>query len=136
MALSVKRFSSLLAFGLAAFDNMTAKAEMVQNPLRMMINADVLRTLFNKGDQRMLEAFSDLKLSVEEKSEKCPDFSNALFSLKPNEGIDFDSYDFDVSINDPDKGYMGFEGKDLRIVGTATFGADESAKTVAFTAPV
>ena len=74
MSLSVKRVSSLLAFGLAAFDNLIAVAEQVQHPMRLMLNSDVLRTLFHKGDQRMLEAFSDLKLSVEEKSERCPDF--------------------------------------------------------------
>ena len=136
MALSVKRFSSLLAFGLAAFDNMAARAEQTQYPLRLMLNSDVIRQLFNKGDQRMLDAFSDLKLSVEEKSESCPDFQNAVFSLKPNEDIDFNDYDFDVSINDPEKGYLGFEGKNLRVVGTATFGVDDAAKTVSFTAPV
>lgn len=136
MALSVKRFSSLLAFGLAAFDNLAARAEQAQNPLRLMLNSEVLRTLFNKGDQRILEAFSDLKLSVEEKTERCPDFAHAVFSLTTNEGVDIDSYDFDVSINDPDKGYLGFEGKDLRIVGKATFGADESAEPVGFSAPV
>lgn len=81
----------------------------------------------------MLEAFSDLKISVEEKSEKCPDFESAVFSLKPNEGIDIDSYDFDVSINDPDKGYLGFEGKDLRITGIAKFG---EGREISFSAPI
>jgi len=47
--------------------------------------------------------------------------------MTTNEGIDFDAYDFDVSINDPEKGYLGFEGKDLRLTGTATFGSDDSA---------
>ena len=41
-----------------------------------------------------------------------------------------------MSINDPEKGYLGFEGKNLRVVGTATFGVDDAAKTVSFTAPV
>jgi len=98
-----------------------------------MLNSDVLLTLFHKGDQRMLEAFSDLKLSVEEKSERCPTFESAVFSLMPNEGIDLDTYDFDASINDPEKGYLGFEGKDLRITGTAKFG---EGKEVAFSAPI
>ena len=131
MALSLKRFASLVSFGLAALE--TVKAEQVQHPLRLMFNSDVLLTLFNKGDQRMLEAFSDLKISVEEKSEKCPDFESAVFSLKPNEGIDVDSYDFDVSINDPDKGYLGFEGKDLRITGIAKFG---EGREISFSAPI
>ena len=98
-----------------------------------MLNSDVLSTLFAKGDQRMLEAFSGLKLSVEEKSEKCPTFESAVFSLIPNEGIDPETYDFDVSLNDPEKGYLGFEGKDLRITGTASFG---EGKEVTFVAPI
>jgi len=81
----------------------------------------------------MLEAFSDLKLNVEEKSEKCPTFESAVFSVVPNEGVDLDTYDFDVSLNDPEKGYLGFEGKDLRITGTATFGEGHE---VAFSAPI
>ena len=88
-----------------------------------MLNSDVLTTLFNKGDQRMLDAFADLKITPEAKSEQCPDFSSATFSVIPNEGVDFETYDFDVSLNDPAKGgYLGFEGKDLRLKGTATFG--------------
>ena len=38
------------------------------------------------------------------------------------EGVDQDSYDFDLSINDEGKDYMGFEGKDLRMVGKVQFG--------------
>jgi len=67
MALSVKRVASILTFGLAAFENLV-QAEQTQRPLRLMLNSDVLTTLFNKGDQRMLEAFSDLPITIEEKS--------------------------------------------------------------------
>ena len=62
MALSVKRVTSLLTFGLAALSN-TAAADQSMNPLRMKINSEVLNTLFWKGDQRMLEAFADLSIS-------------------------------------------------------------------------
>ena len=53
----------------------------------------------------------------------------------PNENINIDDYDFDVSINDTEKGYMGFEGSNLRLVGTVTK-SDEAATTISFTAPV
>ena len=48
------------------------------------------------------------------------------------EGIDIDSYDFDLSINDEGKDYIGFEGKDLRITGTTKLGDSE----VSFSTPV
>ena len=132
MALSVKRVTSVLSFGLAAISNFVA-AEQVQHPLRLMLNSDVLQTLFNKGDQRMLEAFSDLRVTLEDKSETCPDFKSAAFSVTTAEGVDISTYDFDVSLNDDDKGFLGFEGKNLRVKGTATFNND---KTVEFEVPV
>ena len=80
MAFSVKRVASILTFGLAGFENLVW-AEQTQRPLRLMLNSDVLTTLFNKGDQRMLEAFSDLPITIEDKSETCPEISGATFSV-------------------------------------------------------
>lgn len=85
----------------------------------------------------MLDAFADLRIEPEEKGERCPEFGSASFSLVP-EGIEKDDYDFDVSINDEDKGYLGFEGKNLKIVGkvrTST-GEDGAEKEMDFSAPV
>ena len=103
MALS-KRVTSMVAFGMAALCDKFALADQVQHPLRLQMNSDVLRTLFHKGDQRMLEAFTDLKLSLQEKSENCPELSSAVFSLTTREGIDIDSYDFDLQMDD----WIGF----------------------------
>lgn len=75
----------------------------------------------------MLDAFSDLKVTLEDKSETCPDFKGAVFSLTPQEGLDIDKYDFDVSLNDKEKGYLGFEGKQLRVKGSASFEGREVA---------
>jgi len=50
------------------------------------------------------------------------------------EGVDQDSYDFDLSINDEGKDYMGFEGKDLRMVGKVQFGED--APELSYSAPI
>ena len=44
----------------------------------------------------MLDAFAELKLSLAEKSETCPELASAVFSLKTREGIEIDSYDFDL----------------------------------------
>ena len=119
MSLSIKRVTSLVAFGLAALNDKFAVAEQVQHPLRLMINSDVLRTFFHRGDQRMLEAIDGLKLTPVVETERCPEFTNTIFSLETNEGIDQQEYDFDLSINDEGKDYLGFEGKDLRVVGKA-----------------
>jgi len=39
-----------------------ALAEPTEKPLRSRFNAAILEDLFHKGDQRMLLAFSDLKM--------------------------------------------------------------------------
>jgi len=92
------------------------------------MNSDVLRTLFHKGDQRMLEAFADLKLSLNEPSETCPGLSSATFSLVTKEGVDVDTFDFDLSLDD----WIGFESSELRIKGVTELDGSEKS----FTAPV
>ena len=62
----------------------------------------------------MLDSFTDIPMS--ETSEVLVD---SRFSVQVPEGIAADSYDFDMSINDPNKGFLGFEATDLRIVGSA-----------------
>ena len=103
MAQSIRRLGSLLAISAVTFNSLLVEADQVQHPVRFRINPDVLRTLFARGDQRMLDAFANLKLSVDEKNERCPDFSSAVFSMTVNEDVDLDTYDFDVSIKDADK---------------------------------
>ena len=135
MSLSIKRVTSLVAFGLAALNDKFAVADQVQHPLRLMINSDVLRTFFHRGDQRMLEAIDGLKLTPVVETERCPEFTHTIFSLETNEGIDQQAYDFDLSINDEGKDYLGFEGKDLRVVGKAQFGGEDQPE-LSFSAPV
>ena len=65
--------------------------------------------------------------------DRCPELEIAIYSMVPNENIDLESYDFDLSFNDKDKGYLGFEGKDLRLVGELTLNKTES---LGFTAPI
>ena len=127
MVLSLARVkSAALTFGLIALSHNFVEAGQVRRPLRLKINTDVLKTLFHKGDQRVLDAFTDLQVTIDEPEEKCPDFANTVFSLTTDEGIDPEEYDFDVHLNGDTKGseddsIMGFEGKNLRIVGTAAF---------------
>lgn len=63
----------------------------------------------------MLDSFSDLAMTgVEEQ------LTDSRFSIKTQEGVAVDTYDFQMSINDPDKGFLGFEATDLRVVGSAS----------------
>ena len=99
-----------------------------------MFNTEVLKTLFHKGDQRMLDVLADIEGKPDEVNEKCPDFKSMKYSIVVNEGIAIEDYDFNVSLGEGSDEYTGFEARDLRVVGTAAFGDDE--REVPFTAPV
>ena len=100
MVLSLARVKSAAAFSLIALFHNFAEAAQVRRPLRLKINTDILTTLFHKGDQRVLDAFADLKVTIDEPEEKCPDFSSTVFSLTTDEGIDTEEYDFEVKLQD------------------------------------
>ena len=122
----------MITFTMAALLNSFTMANQVQNPLRLQMNSDVFRTLFHKGDQRMLEAFAGLKLSYLDKSEetKCPELNSATYSLITKEGVDFDSFDFNLGLDE----WLGFESTDLRLKGTVSMGEDD--REFAFELPV
>ena len=40
----------------------TVSADMLMAPVRMRINTDLIRTIFKKGDQRMLTNFEEISL--------------------------------------------------------------------------
>jgi len=50
------RLTSYL-FGAAALVASYAGADMVEPPSRFKINTDLIKRIFNKGDQRVLEVF-------------------------------------------------------------------------------
>ena len=41
------------------------------------------------------------------------------------EGLDSEKYDFDMSLNDPNMGFLGFQGSNLRLVGTGKYNGNE-----------
>ena len=63
-----------------------------------------------------------------------PDFAldDMIVSLKPNEGIDVEDYDFVISLNDETLGFLGFQGDNLRVQGSATL----DGASFSFEAPV
>ena len=136
MNISVSRVTSILTAGLAGLSSL-GMAEQVQNPIRMQFSTEAFKMLFNRGDQRMLEALSNLQLVTDEqpleKFGKCPQLSQATFDVKVADGIDVDTYDFDLSTNEAE--YVGFEGKNLQVTGTAVLN-DEAGTEVSFSAPI
>ena len=117
-----------------------------QNAFKLKFSTDLLSHLIHMNDQEILHTFQDLRLSfragratsqrgvlMKGPDDRCPEIDIAIYSMVPNEDIDFESYDLDISFNDKEKGYLGIEGKDLRIVGEMTLNETESWS---FTAPI
>ena len=145
---TAKRVTSLLTFGLAALsaDNLV-KADQVENPLRLKFNSDVLKALFHKGDQRMLDVLQDLTIGPTDKEPEyaeafqanfaqCPTFKSGVYSVTVEEGQSKHDFDFDVSFGGEDQ-FMGFEGRGLRAIGQATFESDDgSLRELSFSGPI
>ena len=84
----------------------------------------MLKSLFLKKDQLILDAFQDLEINKEnERDERCPTFKSSSFSLVTDRNVIRDKYDLDLSIYEKDKegnaskrnSYLGFEAKNLRL---------------------
>ena len=95
-------FTKALAF--FATTLVCSRADPIREPARLRLNADLLRTVFHSGDQRILDVFSDLELQPEAQLEEITG------SLTTIEGVDPEKYDFDLYLNDPDKQFLGFGG--------------------------
>ena len=111
----------MLAFGLAGLTDLCYGAQ-VQDPVRLRMNSDIITTLFHKGDQRILDAFNDIKAPAGDEDL----VSGLQFSIETPEGIERDAFDFQVSLyNDPED-FLGFKTTELRVVGKGTLPGDSS----------
>jgi hypothetical protein len=95
-------FNKALAF--FATTLVCSMADPIREPARLRLNADLLKTVFHSGDQRILDVFTDLQLQPEAQLEELTG------SLMTVEGVDAETYDFDLYLNDPDKQFLGFGG--------------------------
>ena len=104
----------------------TALADQVQKPARMRVNRGLVDLLLHNGDQKMLEAWTDIQIDEPAKSaDERVGLSDLTFSILPK-NVDIDDYDFTLSLKDPEHdGFFGVIGKDLMVKGTAT-GLDSS----------
>ena len=102
-----------------------ASADPIKDPARMRINSNILTTVFHKGDQRILDVFDNLSVGRVDSTDEpgYPDFAldDMVVSLKTAEGIDTEEYDFKISLNDEALGFLGFQGDNLRVLGSASY---------------
>lgn len=117
----------------------TVSADMLMAPVRMRINTDLIRTIFKKGDQRMLTNFEEISLPdvTDESGEGENTLTNTLFSdlvvsLVPADGL-LDNFDFKIAMNEPELGYLGLQGDELVLKGV---GKSQDGTEFTFKAPV
>ena len=98
------RVIQILSFGIAALMSNVALAAQSNSPIRLKIDTKVLRTLFHKNDQLILDAFQDLEINKEsEPDERCPTFKSSQFSLVTDRYVNREDYDLDLSIYEKDR---------------------------------
>ena len=93
-----------------------AYADYLEPPIRARLNPEIVLDILHKGDQRILGMFKDQEVTLEESANQ---LSNLNFSLLPPEGINEEDYDWTVSLNDEQKGFLGMEALGLRLTGSA-----------------
>ena len=64
----------------------------------------------------MLQILKNVQVTRKAEDEGCPEFTKMIFSVVPTE-VHEEEYDFSVSLNDPEKGFLGFEGENLAVIG-------------------
>lgn len=75
-----------------------------------------------------MEVFKDLEIgSIEQLEGAYPAFNleDIMAGITTVEGLDSEKYDFDMSLNDPNMGFLGFQGSNLRLVGTGKYNGNE-----------
>lgn len=89
------RLTSYL-FGAAALAASYVGAAMVEPPSRFRINSNLIKRIFNKGDQRVLEVFQDRdmgELEIEGVNGKITSMTGSLVTVPEK---DINDFDFDL----------------------------------------
>jgi hypothetical protein len=99
-----------------------SQADPIREPARLRLNAELIKTVFHSGDQRILDIFTDLEW--EENEGLLQEFIGSITTVQ---GVDPETYDFDIFLNDPTKKFIGFEGNNLRFLGKAKYDGKDYA---------
>ncbi len=111
-----------------------------ESPLRLRINAELIKSVFRKHDQELLELFKDIKLG---------DYHSGDDHLIKDLSVTFlpslvskDDYDNYISMNKEE--FLGIESRDIKLVGSGSIlhenkgedNAEAAAETFTFEAPI
>ena len=103
-------FASLITLFLLV---LSSKAAPIQSPVRVRMNANLLRSLMLKKDQEMLDLFADMKIgSFALKDDLI--LNNVILSFVPI-SVPVEEYDHHISFDE--ETFIGFEEKDMKFVG-------------------
>jgi hypothetical protein len=87
----------------------------IESPLRVRLNTDLLKNMFNQNDEQLLEIFRNVSLHGSELEETSNlRIKEVLVSLETAS----EKFDFDVSLDE--KTFFGIESKEIKLVGTVT----------------
>ena len=129
-----------------------ANADKVEHPIRLRLDSKLIKRIFMKGDETILDNFKELDVGQippipeqeeedeeeetaedqekkeEEKEEKpkveIPEaiISDLIATIKPKMDTGED-YDFTLALNDKDLGYLGIQGDNLMLEGSGKVAA-------------
>ena len=91
-------------------------SEMVQPPLRLRVNTDLIQRVFHKKDQDLLLLLTDLHIG------DVADVKDLTVSLEPASG-DIEKFDVDLVLSEPP--LLGLEGRGLVVKGRGKSGETE-----------
>lgn len=95
---------------------------MAEAPLRLQLNADIIRQVFHKGDQRLLDSFSNLALDDIVLPGEGLIVSDLRATMTTADNSAIDAYDFMLAFNDGEHDFLGFQGENLKFTGTGKIG--------------
>lgn len=139
---AVKRYSAnlLLLLGVLMTSSMV-RSETLNSPLRLRFNVDLIKGVFHKQDQDILNVFANMSLGYVDFSNGDSDaqmLSDITASLVPVEGIEHKDFDFLLSLDE--QKFIGMESSHLRVKGTGNIrigkGEEKKSEEFSFEAPV
>lgn len=106
-----------------------ASAKMMQNPVRVRLNSELLKDIFHKQDQDLINVFQNLNLGDLELSAdlKIKDFS---VNFQPKSGK-HDEHDYHLSLDQ--NSFIGIETSELKFTGKGKIVHGDNAEGEEFT---
>lgn len=101
--------------------SLTQATKMLQNPLRVRLNSNLLRQLFHKKDQDLNRLFQNIELG--DYSLGHSEIKDLKISFEPITGL---PEDFDYRLSLDENTFLGIESDNLKIRGAGTINHGDS----------